>query len=393
MSIADIINEIAATASLPLNRAKALPRDAYIDETYFAHESTQVLKAGWLCVAHISQLKTRGTILPIDVLNEPIMLVRGDDDVIRALSRVCPHRSSDILLDGAATDCSIVRGTLTCPYHRWSFSLDGKLLGAPQMQRAAGFEKADWQLCTITSAIWQGFIFVNIDGNAQPLETRYKEFAATVAPWHRSDLELVISMDWECHFNWKVMVENWIESYHHLGPHTKTLNSFMPAQDTWCDPPSPAFIHAHLPLTGPSATPILEAIRAGGSADGFLPLPNLTIQQQSEWNLFLGFPCFMLLLARDRAIWYRLQPISSEHCRLTTTTLVSSANLHASYYRAILENETKMLRDFHLEDMGVNEAVQRGLRSTHAVRGRFSHLEEPVWQFHRQLAAHLVPVR
>jgi phenylpropionate dioxygenase-like ring-hydroxylating dioxygenase large terminal subunit len=95
----------------------------------------------------------------------------------------------------------------------------------------------------------------------------------------------------------------------------------------------------------------------------------------------------MLLLARDRAIWYRLQPISAERCRLTTTTLVARENFSAADYAATLEAETKMLRDFHLEDMGVNEAVQRGLKSRHAVRGRLSHLEEPVWQFHRQLAA------
>jgi len=194
-------------------------------------------------------------------------------------------------------------------------------------------------------------------------------------------------MDWDCAFNWKVMVENWIESYHHLGPHSSTLNSFMPAQDTWTEPPHPAFIHAHLPMTGRAAAAELEAIRTGAKGAGFTPLPGLSAAQQAEWNLFVGFPCFMLLLARDRAIWYRLQPISAERCRLTTTTLDARENFSAADYAATLEAETKMLRDFHLEDMGVNEAVQRGLKSRHAVRGRLSHLEEPVWQFHRQLAA------
>ena len=202
-------------------------------------------------------------------------------------------------------------------------------------------------------------------------------------------MELVVSLEWECRFNWKVMVENWIESYHHLGPHTTTLNPFMPAQDTWSEPPNPGFIHAHLPLTGRDAAPMWETIESGAVGAGFLPVPGLSLQQQADWHLFVGFPCFMLLLARDRAIWYRLQPLSPDHCRLTTTMLVSRESLAMPNYKSVLAAETRMLRDFHVEDMAVNEAVQRGLRSSHAVRGRLSHLEEPVWQFHRQLAAWL----
>jgi phenylpropionate dioxygenase-like ring-hydroxylating dioxygenase large terminal subunit len=317
------------------------------------------------------------------------MLVRGNDGVIRALSRVCPHRSSDMLIDGEKSDCRTSGTVLTCPYHRWTFGLDGKLMGAPHMQEAIGFDKSDWKLAEIRSVIWEGFVFVNFDEAAPALETQYEVFTATVAPWKMAELELVISLDWECEFNWKVMVENWIESYHHLGPHVKTLNTLMPAQDTWTEPPNPAFIHAHLPMTGRDATAIRDAIENGEAGTGFLPLPGLAPERQAEWNLFVGFPCFMLLLARDRAIWYRLQPISAERCKLTTTTLVSRESRSAEGYAATLEAETKMLKDFHMEDMEVNAAVQRGLRSRHAARGRLSHLEEPVWQFHRLLAAQM----
>jgi phenylpropionate dioxygenase-like ring-hydroxylating dioxygenase large terminal subunit len=388
LKIQDIAQDIIATAQRPLDQAQTLPRQAYTDETYFAHESDQVLRASWLCAGHVSQVKAPGAVLPVDLMGEPVMLVHGHDGVIRALSRVCPHRSSDLLIDGEKSDCRSA-SVLTCPYHRWTFGLDGSLMGAPQMQEAAGFNKSDWKLAELRSAIWEGFIFVNLDAAAAPLKVQYEAFTATVAPWKLAGLELVISLEWECDFNWKVMVENWIESYHHLGPHVKTLNPFMPAQDTWTEPPNPAFIHAHLPLTGRDAAPMRDAIANGEAGSGFLPLPGIAPARQAEWNLFVGFPCFMLLLARDRAIWYRLQPISAERCKLTTTTLVSRESLSAPGYLATLEAETKMLKDFHLEDMAVNEAVQRGLRSRHVVRGRLSHLEEPVWQFHRLLAARM----
>lgn len=389
MTVADIVRDIAATARLTLPHAQTLPAAAYTDEAYFLHESKTCLQTGWLCAAHVSQLPEPGMVLPIDFLDEPIILVRGDDRMIRAFSRVCPHRAADIFLEGEATDCSAARNVLTCPYHRWSFALDGKLIGAPHMQNAAGFDKTAFPLTPIRTSVWQGFVFVNLDGAAPALETSFAAFTGTVAPWRMEALDLVISMDWECAFNWKVMVENWIESYHHLGPHSKTLNAYMPAQDTWSEPPNPAFIHAHLPLTGRKAGPILDAIRAGQQGDGFLPLPGLPEKAEAEWSVFVGFPCFMLLLARDRVIWYRLQPLSAARCKLTTTTLISRENVSAPDYASRLEAETKMLRDFHMEDMGVNEAVQRGLASRHVRRGRLSHLEEPVWQFHRQLAASL----
>ncbi len=387
MNTEALIRDLGEAAALPLTQARTLHPACYTDSEYFNSEKNRVLNAGWLCAAHISQLQQPGAFVPVYFMDEPVLLVRGDDGEIRALSRVCPHRGADILLDGEETGCGVFNSKITCGYHRWVFGLDGTLRAAPQMQKSEGFNLEDWRLASIRSAIWHGFIFVNLDGNAPPLEVAYANFGNIIAPWNCQDLELVISMDWECRFNWKVMVENWIESYHHLGPHIKTLNPMMPAQDTWTEAPDAAFIHAHLPLTGRDAAPILEAIRQGAPGDGFLPLPGLNQMQQSEWNLFVGFPCFMLLLARDRAIWYRLQPLSAEHCRLTTTTLVSRASLNLPDYEKLLEAETRMLRDFHNEDMAANQAVQRGLHSRHVIRGRLSHLEAPVWQFHRQLAA------
>src|SRR6185436_20920646 len=99
------------------------------------------------------------------------------------------------------------------------------------------------------------------------------------------------------------------------------------------------------------------------------------------------YPCFMFLTMRDRVLWYRLLPISAERCKLTTSMLVMPENMRNPNFADLVESESRMLRDFHLEDMLVNTAVQRGLRSRKAVRGRLSHLEEPIWLIYRYLAA------
>jgi phenylpropionate dioxygenase-like ring-hydroxylating dioxygenase large terminal subunit len=202
-------------------------------------------------------------------------------------------------------------------------------------------------------------------------------------------MEVVITLDWECDFNWKVMIENWMESYHHIGAHSETLNRTMPGQNTWTEPEHPHFIRAHLPFKDRVKEEMEETIASGEALPGFKAVAGLSVEQQVEWGLYVAYPCFMVLTTHDRVLWYRLLPISAERCQLQTMTLVSKASLSAPDYAATLEAETKMLSDFHKEDMLVNEGVQRGLHSRKVVRGRLSHLEEPVWLIQRYVSARL----
>ncbi|WP_144111717.1 SRPBCC family protein [Paraburkholderia sp. BCC1886] len=384
-----LLEDIVATASLPLAQSRTLPRQAYFNQPYFEHESRAVLASGWLCVAHTSQLEAAGSYRAVDLLGEPLVVVRDQGNEVKVLSRVCPHRGTDILHECFGTPRSGVTKRLTCPYHAWSFSLDGKLNASPEMHKAEGFDRADWRLAEIRCEIWEGFVFVNLDGTAPPLAEQYRDFGDIIAPWKTADMQVVIELQWECDFNWKVMVENWMESYHHMGIHSDTLQRTMPARTTWTEPEHPGFIRCHLPFKPDMAEQVRVERGGGERLPGFTPVSGLTLEQETEWGLFLGFPCFMFLTMRDRVLWYQLEPVSADRCRLKTFTLVSKDNLERPDFAHIVEAETKMLSDFHSQDMQVNTAVQRGLGSTNAVRGRLSHLEEPVWLIQRYVAARL----
>ena len=375
-----IRKEVITTASLPLQRATTLPRHAYVDEDYFQFESETVLKTGWLCVAHLSQLNEPANFLALDLLGEPLVILRDKDHAVRVLSRVCAHRGMDIMPEGFDFPRTGKAAVLSCPYHRWTYNLDGSLRGCAQMQGAEGFDKKDWGLAEFRSAVWKGFVFVNFNGDAPPLDEFYGDFAKCIAPWNAEEMEIVIAMEWECSFNWKVMIENWMESYHHLGAHSATLNPFMPGERTWTETEHPSFVHAHLPFTDAHTKTVSES-------SSFMPIPDLSKNEQSEWGLYLGYPCFMFLTMPDRVLWYRLLPISAGRCKLLTTTLIARENLNAFDFSEKIASETKLMLDFHLEDMMVNTAVQRGLQSSKVVRGRLSHLEEPVWLIQRYLAA------
>src|ERR1043165_5409906 len=146
VSIAEIAKEGISAANRPLEQAITLPREAYLDQSYFRFEAKTILKSGWLCVAHVSQLKDAGSFLALDLLGEPLLVVRDRNSAIRVLSRVCVHRAMDIMPEGFNYPRAGKAAVLLCPYHHWTYNLDGSLRGCAQMHRAEQFDKDAWRL-------------------------------------------------------------------------------------------------------------------------------------------------------------------------------------------------------------------------------------------------------
>lgn len=247
LSVSEIQRGIMEAAELPLSRARTLPAQAYTSEEFFDWEVSHLLRDGWQCVAHVSQIPRPGDFLNLDLLGEPLIAVRDKSGAVRVLSRVCPHRAMDIMPEGFGYDghstaetkpetagCGHTRIFL-CPYHAWTFELDGKLKACPEMHRAEGFARDDFGLKPFLSEIVEGFIFVNLDGEAAPLGSALNEFSADVTTFRLLEMQVVFAREWDCPFNWKVLVENFMESYHHLGIHHRTLQPMMPARDTWTE--------------------------------------------------------------------------------------------------------------------------------------------------------------
>lgn len=255
------------------------------------------------------------------------------------------------------------------------------------MQQAESFEGGAWSLATFRTEVWHGFVFVNLDGNASPLHERYADMAGVLAPWIESDLQLAIQIRWDCPFNWKVLAENFMESYHHMGAHAKTLQPAMPARGTWTEEERAGYIRAHLPIKPERVEQMRRREAEGLFPEGLPAIPFLPEALKQEWNLFMGFPLFMLMASQDRLIWYRMEPLAPDRMGLLTTILVPRSTVERDDWPQLHEAETAMLKLFHMEDMEVCTAVQRGFYSAACQRGRLSHLEMPVWLIHRFIAA------
>jgi phenylpropionate dioxygenase-like ring-hydroxylating dioxygenase large terminal subunit len=380
----DLHSAILSAAALSRERSESLPSAAYRDPQFAEFERRSIFRKEWISLCHISQLKNPGDFVRVDLADEPLLVIRGKDGAVRVLSRTCRHRGMDVMPTGFGHPDEGNRRVILCPYHLWSYDLTGKLVGAPEMQQAAGFDRSEVCLHQFRSEVWEGFVFVDLSDVAPPLHDMLADLKNRfLGKWDMASAEMVWSAHWECSFNWKVLVENFMECYHHLGAHRKTLEPFLPAKGCWTEPENLHFSAMHLPLK----EAMQDEIRSAGLADTAFPVfPGLKLEDCLEWSIYLAYPNGLFFHAPDRFYWYRILPSGPETSTLLTTLFVHPGAKEMTDYEAVLTREIQAGIDFHLEDMEMCTATQRGLASAGYAPGRLSHLEETIWQLQRYLA-------
>ncbi len=379
-----LLQSIIASAALPREHSVTLPAAAYTDPEFAAFERREIFGKEWISLCQVSQISKPGDFIRVDLCGEPMLVIRGKDMVIRVLSRTCRHRGMDLMPSGFGHPDEGNKRVILCPYHLWSYDLGGKLVGAPEMQQAEGFDRSEVCLHEFRSEIWEGFVFATLSEDLPPLAEKFDKLTTDfLAKWQLTEGELVWSAHWDCEFNWKILLENFMEAYHHLGAHMKTLEPFLPARGCWAEPYNREFSAMHLPLKDSMKEKILTS---HNPSTAFPIFPDLEISDCTEWSIYLGFPNFLLFTAPDRVYWYRLLPTGPETCALMTTMIIPHSASRMANYEEILAQEIQAGLDFHLEDMEVCIATQRGMNSRGHAPGRLSHLEEPIWHFEKYLA-------
>jgi phenylpropionate dioxygenase-like ring-hydroxylating dioxygenase large terminal subunit len=374
---------ICRAAQKPLAEARALPAAAFTDQAHFAWEREHILQRQWLSVAHVSQLRNTGDYVNLELLGERISVVNSGDGGIKVLSRVCPHRGMDVMPPEFGHQQQGSCTQYRCPYHHWVYGLDGRIKGAPFMKEHPEVAEKSLGLHEFTSAVWQGFVFVNFSGDARPVGEQFAGLNDYLERWQMADLSMVADIAWDCPFNWKVLVENFMEPYHHAGAHHTLFQPIMPAQGCWTDEEGEHFQVCHLPLS----EPLQQKVKQGEpQLLSFLPMPGLLDSDFLEWTVYHAAPSTLLFVAADRVYWYRLQPLAADSMHIRTTMLVHPDSARAENFSQVLADEIELMRKFHLEDMEMCGAVQSGLTSTAYQPGPLNQLEEPIWLFQRYLA-------
>ncbi|MGB7879796.1 MAG: aromatic ring-hydroxylating dioxygenase subunit alpha, partial [Ilumatobacteraceae bacterium] len=211
-----------AKVTAPLETAWTLPPHAYADPAVYVRESETIFRRDWICVAHVDQLPDAPGHLAVQHHDHPIVITRGETGRIRALSNVCLHRAMP-LADGAGTGRWMV-----CPYHQWSYDLDGGLHTAPMMEGAVDFDTAECRLPALAVEVWEGFVFVSLAQEPTPLAAQLEPLRRRIENYRLGDLTIAHTIEFDSPWNWKLLVENFMEAYHHIGPHRDTFQLTNP---------------------------------------------------------------------------------------------------------------------------------------------------------------------
>src|SRR6266487_1477525 len=194
--------------------AKTLEQKYFVSPEIFAEEQEKIFSRCWMLVGHQSQIGKGGDYFTAQVAGESLIIIRDQRGTVRGFYNVCRHRGTRLREDA----CGHV-SAIQCPYHAWTYGLDGRLIGAPHMDEVPGFDKADYSLRPVRLALWEGFIFINLDENAMPLEEWFASLIGKFSHWNMSILRPAKRIEYDVRANWKLMFENYSECYHCPGVH------------------------------------------------------------------------------------------------------------------------------------------------------------------------------
>ena len=337
-----------------LARAATLPASVYLDPTLLAREKTRVFGASWQLVGRAEEVARAGDFFTARVADEELLVVRGEDGTLRALSNVCRHRAGPV---AAGTGS---RRALKCGYHGWTYGLDGRLLATPEFEGVENFRREDVRLPGFAVETWIGLVFANLDPGAPALAATLEGLHERLEGKGLGSMSLAHRREWTLDCNWKVYVDNYLEGYHIPIVHPglmKELDYGAYRTET--------FRRHSLQIS-----PIKVKggrLRAEGDGDA------------AYWWIF---PNLMLNVYPDNFSTNLIVPLGEE--RTLTIFEWFFRDPERPGVRAKVEETVAFSDEIQLEDIAICEAVQRGLRSKTYVRGRYSRRRESgVHHFHR----------
>jgi len=358
--------EISAVRA-PLEKAALLPARVYSDPAIFQLERERLFPASWLPVCHVSDLDKPGDFVTRHLFGEPILAVRTRDGEIRVMSNVCRHRNTT-LLTGSGT-CKGNR--ISCPYHGWTYGLDGQLLAAPFMDRAEDFVRKDIRLPELRFEEWHGFVFVNLDGNAPPLAEALAGLEASVAPYRFEDMEKVELKRTRVGWNWKVSIENFSEAYHQPWVHPVSAEKDFPADKA-------EYIDTN------NAYSVFLLHQAKGEEFPLFcePVPGIAEEFRRFVTVYNIYPYFHSLTDAATPLLLDLNVFTENDHELVWSLLMPKGSKASPDLEEKLAQFRAFIEPIMTEDVEVCSGIAEGVQSRFTGQGRLSHMEKALHQFH-----------
>ena len=347
-----------------------LPGRDYHAPDVFALDQEQVFARSWVCVARAEHLPNPGDHLTPEIDGETPIVIRGDDGALRAFANTCRHRGT-MVLDGPGTVRAIV-----CPYHAWTYGLDGRLRGSPNVGPADGIDRDAIGLWPIPLAEFDGFVFVNLDGQAPPLA----EVVATqpdspleLERYRVGDLRVGARRTYDVAANWKIVVENYHECLHCPTVHPELVKIV------------PLYLRGEVEEEGQLLGNSMGEGLTSFTTTGTSTLPPLPGIDETDRHTFYGvylFPNLIVNYHSETVNAVTIHPVAPDRTRVVSEFLFAAETVAAEGFDP---SEVVAFRDLVAQqDWTVCELAQRGVSSRHYTHGMYPRQEKWIAAFNRR---------
>jgi Rieske 2Fe-2S family protein len=347
-------------------QSRMLPRDAYTSPRVFAFEQERFFAGSWTCVGREGDLENTGTQRAVRVGGAGVLLVRGTDGRARAFANTCRHRGHELLGVGEQT----TRRTVLCPYHAWTYDLDGSLRVAPGFRDHTELRPGEHGLVELPLESWHGFLFVNGSGDAPPFAEHVGALDELVAPYQPARLVPLASHAYDLACNWKVVLENYHECYHCPLIHPELCQVSPPASGDNFELDG-AWVGGTMDLKDHAATMSLD-----GHSDG-VPIPGLDAERLRTVAYLGLFPNLLLSLHPDYLMTHLVEPLGPDLSHVVCTwyfppEATERPGFDPAYAVEFWDRTNR-------QDWAACESVQRGMASPHFQPGPLAPAEDAVY--------------
>jgi Rieske 2Fe-2S family protein len=350
--------------------ALTLPARYYVDQTIFQRELDDLLGGMWFYAGRAEDAAVAGQYFVREINGRNIVVTRNEDGAVRAFHNVCRHRGTRICAEASGQ----LPGSLQCPYHAWTYDLDGELIGAPHMDEVPHFRKQDYPLQRVHADEWDGHVFLNLDAAPQPLAAQLGPLVEKFRSWRMQDLRRGHRIVYDVKANWKLIIQNYNECLHcpNLHPALNKLSHYLSGEN---EPLRPTYMGGLMDLR-----PGVETL----SMDGTCPraiFPGLSAEDARRVYYYCVFPNMMLSLHPDYMLTHTLWPIAPDRTINVCEWHFQQSELARPGFDA--SDCIEFWDMTNRQDWHVCELSQAGISSPAYVPGPYSNREDLLYAFDR----------
>ena len=374
-TVDEVLTSLKKLAATPLEAATAPPKAIYTLPDITAHEMDRIFASEWLCAGRADELPNPGDYMAFECGAQPLIIIRGADGALSARSNICRHRMMRVVEGRGNTR------KFSCPYHAWTYNLEGQLVGAAYMDRTTCFNKSDIQLPAVRCEEYLGWIYVCLDPDVEPVAHMLADLTEKLLPYNMQNYVTIFTEDHVWDTNWKCLTENFMEGYHLPVAHRDTVGGHFLVEETQFDERG-SFPHFTSQLfvktgTAPVGTAHPDNTSLTGKWRNISVMPTV-------------FPCHMYVLAPDHLWYLALQPDGPGRTRIRYGAALAPEVLAAQSDPETYIAETKTFLDaVQLEDKNVVEGIFAGAKAPLSSPGPLSWLERENHEFTQYLARRL----